>query len=852
MLSSIFGFLSFCSFGEKLILIKNGESSYTIIIGKNASVSEHHAAEELQDFIREISGCTLPIKSDEEAPEQNLILVGQSKLFNKLNIALDSINLGNEGFIIKTENNNLILAGGRLRGTLYSVYTFLEDVLGCRWYSSKVSEIPRMTTIAISNLNSVQKPAFEYREPFWTEAFDGDWAVRNKCNGSSAHLDAARGGKIAQSGVHTFYQDHIISPKRYFENHPEYFSLLNKKRAYEQAQLCLTNPELMRLTTQKTIEWIERDTEGTIFSISQNDWGGVCGCKACMTVDSLEESHSGSLIQFINGIAERTGRVHPDKFISTLAYRYTEKPPKHVRPIDNVVIRLCHMTPSCEMHPVESCPMNKGFKQNLNGWKTITKKLFVWDYCVNFAHYLLPFPNFNVFRSDISYFHKMNVNGVFCQGDYAPGGGGEMAELKAYVLAKLLWNPSIDVRKVIDDFLEGYFGSAGKSIKKYINLLQDKVRDDNIHADLYSPPNSGYLTEDILQEADEYFDRAEKSTDNEEQLQRVRKCRLSVQYAKLSMPIPYVTKDDKYVPDPSCKSLASGNDLVDFMKSVRKFGITQLFENLPLEITEQWIKMRNASYDIISLNNSWLHIEVIPGLGGRISKMVTMNNNWNLLRDGDIQDYTYPASGGYTEMSLWTSPYVPFDYKYNTVVEGERVVMTATLGDFQRQGIAQMTRMITLLKDRPVLEIFTSLKCLQPYEQNLQIIASYKLNDGNPDSVVVGFTDHKNAMHPLLIFQETQEITHRVFHGGDIAGGMWSISNFSKKIGLIDRFYPESVKECAVQLDKKKNSISIEMIGKPIRLSPGDRLSFRHLIEITEKPFQFGTQDSMKTVQSNN
>ncbi len=151
-----------------LTLVQDGKSTYSIVISTDASPSEKHGAQELQKFLEEMSGARLPVVTDAQAAHGNLVLVGSSKLL-KAGIPFDSLG---------PEDKNLIIAGGRQRGTLYGVYTFLEK-LGCRWFTTDVSRIPKMRTITAGPLDETQKPAFEYREPFFTEAADKDWSARS-------------------------------------------------------------------------------------------------------------------------------------------------------------------------------------------------------------------------------------------------------------------------------------------------------------------------------------------------------------------------------------------------------------------------------------------------------------------------------------------------------------------------------------------------------------------------------------------------------------------------------------------------------------------------------------------------
>ncbi|PQP88492.1 hypothetical protein CPT76_09085 [Paenibacillus sp. AR247] len=253
--------------------------------------------------------------------------------------SIDFEKLGSDGFVIRTAGSRLVIAGGALRGTLYGVYTFLEDYLGCRWFSSKVSRIPKRSRISLGDIDIEQVPVLEYREPFFFCAFDGDWAARNKSNGNFPELETRHGGKTEYTSlfVHTF--DHFIPVKEHFDAHPEYFSEVGGERISEKTQLCLTNPEVLELMIKRVKEYLGQHPETRILSVSQNDWYNPCQCANCRAVDEYEESYSGSLIRFVNQVAEAIESEYPEAAIDTLAYQYTRKPPKYVRPRHNVIVR---------------------------------------------------------------------------------------------------------------------------------------------------------------------------------------------------------------------------------------------------------------------------------------------------------------------------------------------------------------------------------------------------------------------------------------------------------------------------------------------------------------------------------
>ncbi|MEN6604112.1 MAG: DUF4838 domain-containing protein, partial [Bryobacteraceae bacterium] len=288
--------LAVCSAGP-IALTRNGRSDYTIAVAGNAPAPERRAAEELQRFLAEISGARLPIAN--QCASKRCIQVGSSFAHRPF---------GPEEYWLRTAGETLIVTGGRPRGTLYGVYTLL-DKLGCRWYTTEVSRIPKRPDIVVAPLDESRKPDFEYREPFFTEAFDRDWAARNRVNGNSSRLDATTGGKVQYYPfVHSF--DRLVPPEKYFRDHPEYYSLIDGKRRPD--QLCLTNPEVARIATAPVFEWIRTHPDATIFSVSQNDGDGWCECDQCRRVEREEGNvHQGPILRFVNAVAAAVGARHP-------------------------------------------------------------------------------------------------------------------------------------------------------------------------------------------------------------------------------------------------------------------------------------------------------------------------------------------------------------------------------------------------------------------------------------------------------------------------------------------------------------------------------------------------------------
>ncbi|MCW5932821.1 MAG: DUF4838 domain-containing protein [Fimbriimonadia bacterium] len=521
---------------KMMTLAENGKSDYAIVRPAQAIPSEMHAAQELQAFLKQISGAELPILTDAQPMPKRALLLGSQDTnahIKKLRVNLPLKELGEDGIVIRSSGDHLILGGGRPRGTLYAVYTFLEETLGCRWYTSDESFIPSKRAIRIPAPNKKSVPAFEYREPFFTEAWETNWAARNRCNGHHMRLDETTGGKIGfYPFVHSFYT--ILPPDQYFKDHPEYYSLLKGERKVEGGQLCLTNPDVLRITIERVREWIRDHPEAKLFSVSQNDWYGCCECPACQSVIKVEGSAAGLMLAFVNAVAEAIEKDHPDKLIETLAYQWTEDTPATVKPRKNVRVRMAPIG-NCFAHPIDTCPENKKPYENLLAWSRVTDNLYIWHYNTNFAHYHLPFPDLDELQGSNRAYHAMKVKGIFYQGAYPRGGGGEFATLRAWVLSKMLWNPKVDVWQLTEEFLNAYYGKAGPLMLQYQRMMHEKVQRENIHFRIFDDPKRvGYLPREILDRAESLFQQAEEAVANDpKRLERVQKTRLSIEYAKL-------------------------------------------------------------------------------------------------------------------------------------------------------------------------------------------------------------------------------------------------------------------------------------------------------------------------------
>jgi len=571
---------------DELLLAEKGKSAYRIVVADEASPSTKYGAEQLQAFLEQIGGARLPIVSDRQPIGEREIILGENSRLNKLAPDIELASLGPEGYLIRTAGKHLLIVGGNLRGNLYGVFGLLEDHLGCRWFAPGVSRIPRQDRLTLGQLDERRVPVLEYREPFTFDCFDGDWCARNRVNSSSGRLEAKHGGKVKFAAgffVHTF--NRLVPPGEYFDEHPEYFSLVKGKRLKDRSQLCCTNKDVIRICTERILEAMREQPDATVFSVSQNDWHNYCECKTCQALAEKEGSQIAPVLQLVNRVAAAAGRQFPDKAVETLAYQWTRRAPKTMRPRPNVIVRLCSIE-CCFSHPLATCdsPANRAFREDAAAWAKVSNRLWVWDYVTDFRHYLLPFPNQRVRDDNVRFFVRHNVKGIFEQDTYNTP-QSELAELGGYMTAKLLWNPDYDEDTAIDEFLAGYYGNAAGAIREYIDLLHDRVEEENIHVNIWAGPESPHLSDDLLIHADRLWQQAEEQVaDQPPLLRRVKLSRMSVDYAILERTRLQVT--DKLPASVELRSLAA-----------RRFGpFMEVFRASTLTRVREWNNVDKDDY----------------------------------------------------------------------------------------------------------------------------------------------------------------------------------------------------------------------------------------------------------------
>jgi hypothetical protein len=452
-------------------------NGWDIVVAEDAIPSEVYAAKEFQSHFELASGIKLPIVKTISRPDSH-IFIGPGRAMRCCPLGFDTIEFGDEDLRIVARDNNIVIAGGRPRGTLYGVYTFLEDYLGVRFLTAEHTYVPAVGKYrCVGPVDRFYHPPFNFRHIWYEElSRNPKFAARVRINAIPRDPNLGGSTKLKVVG-HTFLTQ--VPVDKYGKEHPEYYSLVDGERRIDYKkngvfnQLCLTNPDVLRIVTEAVLAELKANPDVANVAVSQNDGSNYCQCPNCAAIDEQEDSHSGSLITFINKVADEVAKQYPDVLVGTLAYGWSVKPPKTLKCRPNVQIQLCYR--SCLNHPIDdpNCPDNAEFCKELNGWGKICNNICMWTYHSNSFDFLLPYPDLRILEPDIRYFVANNVKGVFMSVANVPS--TEFSELRTYIMVNLLWNPNRSGQQLMNEFLNLHYGRAAEPIRRFIDLIHDNT-----------------------------------------------------------------------------------------------------------------------------------------------------------------------------------------------------------------------------------------------------------------------------------------------------------------------------------------------------------------------------------------
>ena len=402
-----------------------------IVISAQATAREHFAAKELQKYIEKIASVKLSIVTDSRAfVEQRIIIGGPER--NKAAEALICVDdfqrtvPGPEGFMIQSFGENAILIAGSEdsceRGTVYGIYEFLERYLGCSLSAYSHPDVaagewvPRTEQIVLDEICYVKAMADRPFRAACVEYGDAagnpfralnmvflEWLIKNRYNyvyiwtktyeqfKDMGIVDAAsRMGLGFMVGHHDASELFLppegnkYFPEKYYETHPEYYKLLEDGTRFKiedqrgQMVFCSRNQEMIEQISENIICWLTQNPSVKMVQLAPHD--GVapqCVCEACKPY-----SKSENYTYFMNEIAKRVAKVHPDVKMVTLIYVDLWECPKDMElsPSLMVLEATWHGGLRTTGKPDGTSLNGTHFEENLLEWQKTGAEVLYYDY----------------------------------------------------------------------------------------------------------------------------------------------------------------------------------------------------------------------------------------------------------------------------------------------------------------------------------------------------------------------------------------------------------------------------------------------------------------------------------------
>ncbi len=516
-------------------------SEYTIVLGSDATEGIKNTTNYFIRYVKEATGAELEIAGEGEVNEYEICIGKTDRETEKVTSAREA--LTRNGVSVVADGNKIFLTGYGEQGVIYSIYQFLEDYLGFRFYANDyhVAKLEYAKEFP-SDLNYTYSPVFIGRDMDWIDVTAGYGKTRYS---DLEYTNALRlnGYWARYGGDYASFGGDLVGCVGH--------GMANLTGTSASSQPCLSDENIYQ-TALANIRKQLAANPNAIISVEQNDNNEFCKCEKCAAID-MAHSYDGenpypaaSLITFVNRLAREIKDEYPNAYLDTLAYGYSKAAPKDITVEDNVIIRLCNIE-CCFAHPLddENCTYNdtanSAYMENIGRWSDIAKNLYIWDYTTNFNRYAAPFPNFEVLWENIQTYRDHGAIAVFEEGN-RDSQNTEFSDMRAYLLSKLMWNPNMtkdEYNQMMEEYLRDYYGAGWKYIKRFIDLTTKDAQ--KYHVGIYSDPrdyirtlaNTDASNKEYYESLINLFNKAYNRAESDEQRRHVRHARTQMEYIYL-------------------------------------------------------------------------------------------------------------------------------------------------------------------------------------------------------------------------------------------------------------------------------------------------------------------------------
>ena len=471
-------------------IVSNGSANATIVVAADADEVVQDAVADLQSTIQKMSGDTLPI-ANSMPPSGNMILVGRMPEVDVFLPDLDSMDLGPDGYVIKTIGPAVFVTGQsdgynsnyHLRidcGTPNAVYAFLES-LGCRWYMSgdDGEVIPSMATIVVPDQDIASKPDLEGR---WI----GQGGAADM--GGEIYADYKTWLGRVRATANAYHEGHQMSslvPRSLFASHPEYFALVNGVRV-NNARVCMANPGTISTATGNLIPFLGQ-LAWRSYPVGQYDAWNWCEDALCTaqygdqtfvyatkqqarltgcapTNDPLPNVANCNLL-FANEIARRVEPSYPNTLITYYAVYlspgFPEVPARH-----NVLPMIVHFYAGDE-----------AWRQLSQAWAGISQQL----YYLSYMGYRIAMPKFTIVDDIRWCYQQRGIAITFYVVEHSP-----INMVPLYLASRAMWDTDTTAEDVLLEFYSDFYGAAAVPMQLFYELFHSATLDAVVEWDIHS------------------------------------------------------------------------------------------------------------------------------------------------------------------------------------------------------------------------------------------------------------------------------------------------------------------------------------------------------------------------------
>ncbi len=440
-----------------------------------------------------------PVTEDDHySSADKLIYVNCPVQFAEAGLTMPEDNIGQTGYYIRTVGTSVFIMTKGEYGTQHAGISLLQHLIGYNMYGPD-AVVYKKTGATLPDMNIIEKPDFDFY--IAANSIDDDTMYGM---GFQDYNEIFINIESSHSSFNPWHNSLDYLPNDiYLEDHPDWYSTESFAPIGDisRRDICYTahgNQAEYELLVEEAYKqmmyWIEKNPTIPTITFTIEDHNTVCQCDACKaSAAKYNGSNAGAVIQFLNRVnnkiqqkladdAAASGKEKRELNVLFFAYHKMLTPPAKQNPdgtwspIDETVV--CGDNLGVFIAPIES---NYGYsyyddenerdKANCEGWAACTDIIYAWTYSANFLYYLFPCNTYDNMIENYRFFKSLGAVYMWPQGQHNAGEFSHFTNFKDYVNSKALFDTSVNMKDLTDDYFANYFMDAAGPMREYYDQL---------------------------------------------------------------------------------------------------------------------------------------------------------------------------------------------------------------------------------------------------------------------------------------------------------------------------------------------------------------------------------------------